>query len=167
MRKLRSDCQGLPADGRLRCLYYDVAGEGCRIPFPDGRNPLGCGEPLASSARGRRRAGGLVGDRRAQVVERPVRLRLPLLRGSCRPSRCDVGEGQLPDPVGGRPGAGSDGLGPGVLEAGEELSRLRRDPLVGPLGHRRDGRALLRPCTPTLPRPCRESLEWRCRTRSS
>ena len=84
----------------------------------------------------------LLGDRRAQVAERPVRLRPRLLPTSRVARRGDGRRRELPASA---PTAAAPGLGTGVLAP---RSRLRRGPALrslGPQRRRRPGRALLRP----------------------
>ena len=88
-----------------------------------------------------RRAGGLLGDGRAQVAQRPVRQRACVRRASRRPPRRDAAHRGVP-----RRGRGSprpDGLDARVLAAGTRVRRLRGAALTRPVGRRRAGRALV------------------------
>ena len=100
------------------------------------------GQPAPRPPARRPRARRLVGDRRAQVAQRPLRLGPRLL---CRPGgapRSPRGNGRLPDP--GRGLAPRSGrLDAGVLAARPRLRRLRRDPLARPRRRLRSDRALL------------------------
>ena len=102
--------------------------------------PVGRGQPGAAAAAGRRRAGRLLGHRRAQVAQRPVRLGARGLRAPRGPPGRDGRPRGVPDPRGGRrarPGR----LQPGVLPAGPRLPGVRGAARAGPLRRRGAGRA--------------------------
>ena len=105
------------------------------------------GRRLAAAAPPRRRprARRLVDDRRAQVAERPLRLRDRLLQASRVAPRGDDDRRLVPDPGRGRAAGARPGrLGAGVLAPRPRLLGLRRAPLARPQRAGRAGRALLR-----------------------
>ena len=97
---------------------------------------------LAHLVRGQRRR-GLVGDRRAQVAQRPLRLRHRDLRASADARGGDGIRGAVPRRRD-RRGARSDGLQPRVLPPRPLDPRLGRDPRPRPPGGDRDDRVELR-----------------------
>ena len=104
---------------------------------------VGGGLPLAPAPRPRRRARGLLGDRRAQVAERAVRLGPRVLRAPGRPSSRDGRPCRVPrarrrrEP---RPAR----LEPGVLAPRARLSGLRGPSLARAFGRLRADHALVR-----------------------
>jgi hypothetical protein len=105
--------------------------------------PVGGGQPAAAPPGRRRGARRLLGDRRPQVAQRPLRLGDRRRRRHRRALRRDERHRLLPAAA---PGwrARRSRLGAGVLAAGARLRRLRGAALAGPARRRRAGRALLR-----------------------
>ena len=107
---------------------------------------VGGGESHPQASRGRRRARRLVGGRRAQVAQRPVRLR-------CRPVRSPAGTspGDVPDRrvSGAHRQPGRDGLDAGELTARQGVPREPHRSLLRPCAAFRQGlvrgRAVSRP----------------------
>ncbi len=84
----------------------------------------------------------LVGDRRAQVAERPVRQRPCLRRARGRPPRRDAPRGRVPRRERRRPRP--DGLDAGVLAACPRVRRLCGAALARTVGRRRSRGAIVR-----------------------
>ena len=92
------------------------------------------------------RPGRLLVDRRPQVAQRHLRLRLHRRQGRGRPARSDGDQRPLPEGGGGRPRLLP--VRPRVLAPRSWLRSLRGTPLAGPEGGGGSGRALLLPGTP-------------------
>ena len=100
------------------------------------------GERGAASSRPRHRARRFVGDRRAQMAQRAIRLRARLRRASGGAPRGDEpGRGVSRAIAGGA--ARADGLGAGVVAPRARLRRLRRAAFARPQRRRRSRRSLL------------------------
>ena len=110
---------------------------------------VGGGEPALAAPRRRRRARRLVGDRRAQVAQRPLRLRDRLLRAPRGAAGRDGRPRRLPRSTRiRRARATSCDWNPEFSRRARGFAGLRRDPVARPRGDRRAGRALLRPRAP-------------------
>ena len=110
-----------PASGDRR----DRARDRCVAPRRRSVRALGGRQPGPAPPRRRRRGRGLVGDRRAQVAQRPVRLRADVLRRDRRAHRVDDDEGLVlrgPGQVGARRGR----LDARVVAPRARVHRLRR-----------------------------------------
>ena len=107
--------------------------------------PVGGRRARAPAPRRRGRARRLVGDRRPQVAQRPVRLRPRVRRPPRRPPGGDAADRGVPRGRSGRR-ARPDRLDARVLAPGARLHRLRRAPLAGTRGRGGARRAVLRPC---------------------
>ena len=94
---------------------------------------VGSGEPAAAASRRGRRAGRLVGDRRAQVAQRPLRLRASR---SARTRRAHIASDGVCRRRTSRARSvrrrDADGLQPRVLSPRTRAPVLRRDPLARP-----------------------------------
>ncbi len=103
--------------------------------------PLGRRERSLPAPRGRRRTGRLLGDRRAQVAERPLRRRICVRCGSSLAPRLAYRVGELLRPRRRRPRPGR--LEPRVVATGTGLRGLRGHSLARALGRGRARGALL------------------------
>ena len=106
-----------------------------------------CGPPPAPALRhhvARHRARRLVGDRRAQVAERAVRLGPGVRRAPGGAPRGDEPHRRLSGAIAGG-AARADGLGAGVVAPRARLRRLRGAALARPQRRRRSRRSLLPP----------------------
>ena len=113
------------------------------------------GGPARGAPRARRRARRLLGHRRPQVAQRPLRLRHRHRRATRpRTSAAMTGARRLPRAGRGR-GARPAGLGAGVLAARPRLPRLRGAAQPGPARRGRARRALLPLATRGRPRATR------------
>ena len=90
------------------------------------------------------RARRLVGDRRAQVAQRPLRLRLRVLRPPRGPRGRHVVHRRLPDRARRGPGAGAVRLRARVVAASPRLRHVGRAARARPRGRGRPRRAVLR-----------------------
>ena len=113
---------------------------GCVAPRRRRVRPLGRRLARAEAPRLRRGACRLVGDRRAQVAERPVRQRPGVRRARGRPPRRDAPRGRVPRRERRRPRP--DGLDAGVLAACPRVRRLCGAALARTVGRRRSRGAM-------------------------
>ena len=115
--------------------FEDIAdaAHAARRLAPRGRRlrVVGGGQPDAAAAHARRRARRFVGDRRAQVAQRALRLRSRVHRSSGGAPRRDEHERRVSRAIAGR-AARDDGLGAGVVPPRARLRRLRGAALAGP-----------------------------------
>ena len=121
--------------------------------------PVGRGERGAAASRARRRARRFVGDRRAQVAERAVRLRARLRRAPGGASRGDEPQRRVSGAFAGR-AARADGLDAGVVAPRARLRGLRRAAIARPQRRRRSRRSLLPPRAPVRRSAARRSRRF-------
>ena len=131
-----------PAGGDRRCSHCGgrLAARGRRL------RPVGSRNARPPPPRRRCGARRLVGARRAQAAQRPVRLGDRLLRAPRVAPRGHGGPSQLSRAGRSCGRARPDGLDAGVLASRARIRGLRGPPFARPVGRGGAGRALLQPC---------------------